>query len=77
MVTPSKQLTGDAAIPSWRHCANLRLRWNPVATIAAEADALDAHLVVLGARGESLPRHALAGSTAAPACARRRDRCWW
>ena len=38
---------------------------NPLATIAAEADALDACLVVLGARGESLLRRALLGPTAA------------
>lgn len=38
---------------------------NPLSTIAAEADALDAHLVILGARGESFLRHALLGSTAA------------
>lgn len=37
---------------------------NPLATIAARADALDASLVVLGARGESFLRHALLGSTA-------------
>lgn len=37
---------------------------NPLSVIAAEADALDAGLVVLGARGESFLRHALLGSTA-------------
>lgn len=38
---------------------------NPLVAIANEADALDADLVILGARGESLLRHALLGSTAA------------
>lgn len=38
---------------------------NPLAVIATEADALDADLIVLGARGESFLRHALLGSTAA------------
>ncbi|WP_294261190.1 universal stress protein [Propionivibrio sp.] len=38
---------------------------NPLSVIAAEADALNADLVVLGARGESLLRHAMLGSTAA------------
>jgi len=59
---------------------------NPLATIAAEADALDACMVVLGARGESLLRRALLGPTAAlywdrrqPVwCASRRGgRYWW
>lgn len=36
----------------------------PLAVIAGEADALDAVLVVLGARGESFLRHATLGSTA-------------
>jgi len=36
----------------------------PVAAIAAEADALDVGLVVVGARGESFLRHALLGATA-------------
>lgn len=38
---------------------------HPLSAIASEADALDASLVVLGARGESFLRHALLGSTAA------------
>lgn len=37
----------------------------PLAVIAREADALDAGLLVLGARGESFLRHAMLGSTAA------------
>jgi nucleotide-binding universal stress UspA family protein len=37
----------------------------PLAVVASEADALDAGLVVLGARGESFLRHAMLGSTAA------------
>ena len=36
----------------------------PLTVIANEADALEAQLVVLGARGESFLRHALLGSTA-------------
>jgi len=38
---------------------------NPLTVIATEADALDADLLVLGARGESFLRHAMLGSTAA------------
>ncbi len=38
---------------------------NPLSIIAAEADALDAGLVVVGARGESFLRPAMLGSTAA------------
>jgi nucleotide-binding universal stress UspA family protein len=38
---------------------------NPLDMITAEADALDAELVVLGARGDSFLRHTLLGSTAA------------
>jgi len=37
----------------------------PLAVIAREADALDAGLLVVGARGESFLRHAMLGSTAA------------
>lgn len=37
----------------------------PLAVIAREADALDAGILVLGARGESFLRHAMLGSTAA------------
>lgn len=38
---------------------------NPLLTIAAEADAVDAGLLVLGARGDSFLRHTLLGSTMA------------
>lgn len=38
---------------------------NPLLTIAAEADAVDAGLLVLGARGDSFLRHTLLGSTVA------------
>ena len=38
---------------------------NPINMIAAEAVALNTDLVVLGARGESILRHAMLGSTAA------------
>lgn len=37
----------------------------PLAVVANETDALDASLVVLGARGESFLRHTMLGSTAA------------
>jgi nucleotide-binding universal stress UspA family protein len=63
--TRLEQLTGDAAIRRGVTARTYVVDGNPVATIAAEADALDAHLVVLGARGESFLRHALLGSTAA------------
>ena len=59
------QLAGDAAIHRGVAARTCVAEGNPLATIAAEADALDAHLVVLGARGESFLRHALLGSTAA------------
>jgi len=36
----------------------------PLAVVANEADALDARLVVLGARGEAFLRHAMLGATA-------------
>ena len=63
--TRLEQLTGDAAIRRGVTARTCVVDGNPLATIAAEADALDAHLVVLGARGESFLRHALLGSTAA------------
>jgi nucleotide-binding universal stress UspA family protein len=59
------QLTGDAAIHRGVAARTRVAEGNPLTTVAAEADALDAHLVVLGARGESFLRHALLGSTAA------------
>lgn len=60
-----KQLTGDATIHRGVAARAYVAEGNPLATIAAEADRLDADLVVLGARGESFLRHALLGSTAA------------
>jgi nucleotide-binding universal stress UspA family protein len=60
-----EQLICDAAIHRGIAARTCVAEGNPLATIAAEADALDAHLVVLGARGESFLRHALLGSTAA------------
>lgn len=60
-----EQLTGNAAIHRGVAARTCVAEGNPLATIAAEADALDAHLLVLGARGESFLRHALLGSTAA------------
>jgi nucleotide-binding universal stress UspA family protein len=63
--TRLEQLTGDATIHRGVTARTYVVDGNPLATIAAEADALDAHLLVLGARGESFLRHALLGSTAA------------
>lgn len=60
-----EQLNCGAAIHRGTAARTCVAEGNPLATIAAEADALDAHLVVLGARGESFLRHALLGSTAA------------
>ncbi len=60
-----EQLIGDAAINRGVAARSRVTVGNPLATIAAEADALDADLLVLGARGESFLRHALLGSTAA------------
>lgn len=59
------QLSGDTAINRGVAARTRVAEGNPLATIAAEADALDANLLVLGARGESFLRHALLGSTAA------------
>ena len=59
-----EQLTRDAAINRGISAGACVAEGNPLATINAEAEAQDAHLVVLGARGESFLRHALLGSTA-------------
>lgn len=59
------RLTGDTAINRGIAARTRVTAGNPLATIADEADALDADLVVLGARGESFLRHTLLGSTAA------------
>ncbi|MDP3537075.1 MAG: universal stress protein [Azonexus sp.] len=59
------RLTGDAAVHRGVAVRTCVAEGNPLDTIAAEADVLDAHLMVLGARGESFLRHALLGSTAA------------
>jgi nucleotide-binding universal stress UspA family protein len=58
------QLTGDAAINRGVAARTRIAQGNPLSTIADEADALDAGLLVLGARGDSFLRHALLGSTA-------------
>lgn len=60
-----KQLSGDPATHRGLAAQPRVIVGNPLSVIAAEADALDAGLVVLGARGESFLRHALLGSTAA------------
>jgi len=59
------QLAGDQASRRGVSARPRIVEGNPLTVIAAEADALDATLVVLGARGESFLRHALLGSTAA------------
>ena len=59
------QLTGSPAIARGAEARTHIAEGNPLATIAAEADTLNAAMVVLGARGESFLRHALLGSTAA------------
>lgn len=60
-----RQLAGDPANHQGVVASTRVVEGNPLVAIAAEADALDAHLIVLGARGESFLRHALIGSTAA------------
>ncbi len=60
-----EQLTGDASIHRGVAARTCVAEGNPLATIAAGAQELDAHLLVLGARGESFLRHVLLGSTAA------------
>ena len=59
------QLTGNAAINRGVVPHTCVADGNPFATIAAEAEVLNADLVILGARGESFLRHTLLGSTAA------------
>jgi len=59
------QLTGNAAINRGVISHTCVADGNPLATIAAEAEVLNADLVILGARGESFLRHTLLGSTAA------------
>ena len=59
------QLAGDQAIQRGVSARPRIMVGNPLAVIATEADALDANLLVLGARGESFLRHALLGTTAA------------
>jgi len=59
------QLCGDAAINCGVAAKTCIIAGNPLTAIAAEADALDARLVVVGGRGESFLRHTLIGSTAA------------
>lgn len=63
-----EQLDQLAAHPTLHREVTARSRvvvGNPLDAISAEANALDASLVVLGARGESFLRHTLLGSTAA------------
>jgi len=59
------QLAGDPANHQGIAASTRVVVGNPLATITAEAGAMDASLVVLGARGDSFLRHALLGSTAA------------
>ena len=62
--TRLEQLIRDAGIHRGISARTCVTEGNPLATIAAEADTQDTHLMVLGARGESFLRHALLGSTA-------------
>ena len=59
------RLTGDPATHQGVAARSRFALGNPLSVIAAEADAMDADLVVLGARGESFLRYAMLGSTAA------------
>jgi nucleotide-binding universal stress UspA family protein len=63
--TRLNQLTGDPAIHHGVVARTCVASGSPLSVIAAEADAMDADVVVLGARGESFLRHAMLGSTAA------------
>ena len=60
-----EQLIANPAHPSGVDARARVVIGNPITTIAAEAVALNTDLIVLGARGESLLRHAMLGSTAA------------
>ncbi|MBK6335589.1 MAG: universal stress protein [Betaproteobacteria bacterium] len=59
------QLATDAADHRGTAAQTRVVAGAPLAVVAREADALDAGLLVLGARGESFLRHAMLGSTAA------------
>jgi len=59
------RLAGDPAIHQGLAALPRVVVGNPLTVITAEADALDANLIVLGARGESFLRHTLLGATAA------------
>lgn len=59
------QLVSDAASRGGVAAQTRVVAGTPLAVIAGEAEALDAGLLVLGARGESFLRHAMLGSTAA------------
>lgn len=59
------QLAGDPAHNCGIAATTQVVSGNTLAVVAGEADALDAGLIVLGARGESFLRHAMLGSTAA------------
>lgn len=63
--TRLRQLSGNTAINHGVIPHSCVIDGNPLTTIAAQAEVLDADLVILGARGESVLRHALLGSTAA------------
>ena len=60
-----EQMTGDASVRRGVAARTCVAEGNPLATIVAVTDSQEAHLVVLGARGESFLRHAMLGSTAA------------
>ncbi len=59
------QLSGDPATHRGLAAQPRVVVGNPLSVIAAEADALDVNLVILGARGESFLRHVILGSTTA------------
>ena len=59
------QLAGDPSNHQGVAASTRVVVGNPLTMIAAEADALGASLLVLGARGDSFLRHAWLGSTAA------------
>lgn len=60
-----RQLAADSACNCGVAAQTRIVPGHPLAAIGGEADALNADLLVLGARGESFLRHALLGSTAA------------
>jgi nucleotide-binding universal stress UspA family protein len=60
LVQLAAEISGTSAINAYTHVVS----GTALATVGREAEAMDAGILVLGARGESLLRHTMLGSTA-------------